>query len=525
MTRTSQPLFELPSLWEIDHARSPYAISNGYRNSELEAPTEPPPYRPSQTRLNFARFITNNEWRNAFLNLNGLNMFEMLRAMEALSSNQRSSLMRQGQAFSRLVNMPRIAYALAVVQDSLLPRTAPGDLLGTGQVQTAQEFLIERQIRQNAVRIAKLERDRWRNGGITEREPSIIPTLQEYWQLGVNAQFSDQQLKNQAFQAKHPWSAAFISWVFRKAGAGKRFHYAPAHASYIAWAKRNRLTNNQEFFKAYRVNEVRVQVGDLVCFSRGNTRATYDNIQPGMKTHCDLVTAITPGGLRIGGNVDNSVKERSISTDTNGFITMPGCFAVIRLSAPWGGSVPRQSASPSVPLPNQFAKLVYEDKVLENRPAFIAKVQTISTALGIKADWLMVLMYHESGLNHRIQNKNGATGLIQFMPNTAQRMGTTTDALRSMSNVDQLDYVYRYFVPFKGRIRSYSDLYLITFYPYALSKPDYYVFGSEKSVNWAKKIRDQNRSIDINNDGVITMEEFKQWIYRGIPAAIRSRLM
>ena len=193
---------------------------------------------------------------------------------------------------------------------------------------------------------------------------------------------------------------------------------------------------------------------------------------------------------------------------------------------------PTPPASPTPnpqPLPSPDGapgKLVYEDKITENKAAFIAKVRSISAALSIKPDWLMALMNHESGLNHRIPNpRGGATGLIQFMPATARGLGTTTEALRSMSNVEQLDYVYKYFAPYRGRIRNYSDLYLITFYPYALGKPDSYVFGSERSLEHAKKITSYNKAMDLNKDGVITMVEFKQWIYQGISSVIRSRLM
>jgi hypothetical protein len=523
MTTTSKWLFEVSPLQEGNHTAKFFTISNRYTYPEFEAPLEPPPYTPSLTRLNFVRAIANSDWRHAFLNLNGLNMFEMLRALDELSSHQRSRLTQQRQTFKGLVNIPRIDYALAVVRDGSLPGVAPGDLQVTGQVQTAQEFLVERQLRQNAVRIAKLERDRWQNGRITERHPNMIPTLQDYWRFGVNVQFTQQQLQNSSFQNSHPWSAAFISWVFRKAGAKKRFHYASAHASYITWAKRNRLTNNQEFFKAYRVHEVKPRVGDLVCFSRGKTRATYDNIKLGMQTHCDLVTAVTPGVVRIGGNVNNAVKERSVTTDANGFINMTECFAVIRLFAPHSGSAPQPTPTP---LPDSSLKLVYEDKVVENKAAFIAKVRSVSAPLGIKPDWLMALMNHESGLDHRVPNRkgSGAVGLIQFMPATAMRLGTTSEKLRSMTNVEQLDYVYKYFEPYKGKIRSYTDLYLITFYPYALGRPDNYVFGSQKNVSTVKKIREQNPALDLNKDGVITLGEFKQWIYQGIPPTIRSRL-
>jgi hypothetical protein len=231
--------------------------------------------------------------------------------------------------------MPRIDYALSVVQNGALPAIAPGDLQTTGQVQTAQEFLIERDLRQTTVNVAVLERNRWKNGGITEKDQAIGAVLREYWRFGVGSNFSEKQLGIKAFQDKNPWSAAFISWVMRKSGAETRFRYSPAHAGYITWAKQNRLADNREFYKAYRVNEVQPRLGDLVCFSRGKVRATYDNIRQGMETHCDLVVTKSPQVQRIGGNVENSVCERSVTLNDQGFINMPECFAIIRLSAPW----------------------------------------------------------------------------------------------------------------------------------------------------------------------------------------------
>jgi hypothetical protein len=118
----------------------------------------------------------------------------------------------------------------------------------------------------------------------------------------------------------------------KKAGAGNTFRYAAAHASYIVAAKRNRLANNSNPFKAYRVTEVAPRVGDLVCKSRAGSGATYDTIRPGMKTHCDIVTEVRPGSIvTIGGNVANSVSTTTVPTDAAGRITRPGYFAVIRV--------------------------------------------------------------------------------------------------------------------------------------------------------------------------------------------------
>jgi len=101
--------------------------------------------------VRFEQAVVRNDWRQAFLNLNGLNMYEMLRALDGLSPDRRDALVGQRQAFRDMVNMPRIEYAMAVVQTGRLPSMAPGDLAATGQVQTAAEFLQERQPRPTGV--------------------------------------------------------------------------------------------------------------------------------------------------------------------------------------------------------------------------------------------------------------------------------------------------------------------------------------------------------------------------------------
>ena len=94
----------------------------------------------------------------------------------------------------------------------------------------------------------------------------------------------------------------------------------------------------------------------------------------------------------------------------------------------------------------------FENKVTTNKEAFLQKVKLIAVKLGIDPNWLMFVMNSESGLNPAAYNPNGgASGLIQFMPDTGVGLGTTTAALRQMSNVDQLDYVYKYFLSISGK--------------------------------------------------------------------------
>lgn len=154
-----------------------------------------------------------------------------------------------------------------------------------------------------------------------------------------------------------------------------------------------------------------------------------------------------------------------------------------------------------------------------DKDAFLAKVESISNDLGYNANWLMAIMHSETGGTFSAKAKNplsGATGLIQFMPTTAQWLGTSTSALYNMSRMAQLDYVYLYFKKWKdqGKVATgYTDLYMIVFYPYAVGRADSFILGSEVSDSMARRIADLN-NFDYNNDGYISVAEFKQFVYR-----------
>lgn len=80
--------------------------------------------------------------------------------------------------------------------------------------------------------------------------------------------------------------------------------------------------------------------------------------------------------------------------------------------------------------------------------AFAKKTIEVANQLGIEPRHLFGIMGAESGFSPSVRNQLGATGLIQFIPDTAKRLGTTTDKLSKMSRVDQLDFVKEYFQRF-----------------------------------------------------------------------------
>lgn len=117
-----------------------------------------------------------------------------------------------------------------------------------------------------------------------------------------------------------PWSAAFISWVARGAGAGKQFSYSSAHAGYIlkALAEAKKATSKAKFI-ARRRTAYRPKVGDLIACERlTSADPTFDNYADYVKAgryeaHCDFVVGANGDGtklLTIGGNVGHSVKQK-----------------------------------------------------------------------------------------------------------------------------------------------------------------------------------------------------------------------
>ena len=97
---------------------------------------------------------------------------------------------------------------------------------------------------------------------------------------------------------------------------------------------------------------------------------------------------------------------------------------------------------------------------------------------------------------------SGATGLIQFMPRTAQGLGTSTAELAKMTAVEQLDYVKAYFQPYSGKLNTLEDLYMAILWPRGIGKDNSYVLWSRGS-----KAYELNSGLDANNDGSVTKGE------------------
>lgn len=145
---------------------------------------------------------------------------------------------------------------------------------------------------------------------------------------------------------------------------------------------------------------------------------------------------------------------------------------------------------------------------------FIERVLWIAEDLQIGADpldgcnLLMGCMAWESNrtftANVRNMAGSGATGLIQFMPDTAKALGTTVEKLAAMTAENQLNYVWKYFEPYKGKLKTLGDVYMAILWPRGVGQPETYVLWDKASRPTTYR---QNAGLDVNKDGVITKAE------------------
>ena len=162
---------------------------------------------------------------------------------------------------------------------------------------------------------------------------------------------------------------------------------------------------------------------------------------------------------------------------------------------------------------------------------FRTKATEVANNLGMDVNNLMTIMAFETGGSFSASQKNKAgssgTGLVQFMKNTAEKLGTSTDKLSKMTAVEQLAYVEKYFSPYKGKLNSIEDAYMAVLYPKAVGKEeDFVVFEKYKCVN-GKDVETlaykQNSGLDTNHDGKITKAEISAVIKKKFVEGQKSK--
>jgi len=150
-----------------------------------------------------------------------------------------------------------------------------------------------------------------------EHDPQLARQIQKYW-ADLNFSFPG---------VNTPWSAVFVSWCIKTAGATPAdFKFATAHSRFVNWAIKNAL-NQTGSFRAYEITAYAPGVGDIIHNNRNGHTFDYDyaKTHSAYESHSAIVieTGHDSNGnylLTVGGNEGDSVGKKLLRLTTRGLI-------------------------------------------------------------------------------------------------------------------------------------------------------------------------------------------------------------
>jgi hypothetical protein len=163
-----------------------------------------------------------------------------------------------------------------------------------------------------------------------ERVQGLWQRVGEYWWLGMNDGAPEQRWTGKhdaagrvfppSVDGDYAWSAAFVSYVMRIAGAGPLFPYAASHSTYIDIAAKG------DRHYAVQAEDPAIYAavpGDLICTGRDEaSHMRFADLPAGsFPSHCDIVVEVDPGVLSvIGGNVGDAVTLKHVPVSDTGLL-------------------------------------------------------------------------------------------------------------------------------------------------------------------------------------------------------------
>lgn len=146
---------------------------------------------------------------------------------------------------------------------------------------------------------------------------------------------------------------------------------------------------------------------------------------------------------------------------------------------------------------------------------FCERVEEIAENINCNPNDLLAMMYCESGLDAHRSNAAGssAVGLIQFLQSTIENLGYTREEMLSMSNVEQLDVVEKFFVANKNWMFApdtkldAGTLYALCFLPNEATSE--VLCNNSDKLAWAYNA---NQGLDQDKDGQITKSDLSEII-------------
>jgi hypothetical protein len=124
-----------------------------------------------------------------------------------------------------------------------------------------------------------------------------------------------------------PWSAVFVSWCVKRAGATKdEFKFAMAHSVFVNQAIKNAI-KGVGVFQGVDISEEAPDVGDIIQHNRGGGSFDFAFAKTHSSYQSHSVIVIEEGtdsagrfAFCVGGNESDSVRRSTVRLDSKGFI-------------------------------------------------------------------------------------------------------------------------------------------------------------------------------------------------------------
>jgi hypothetical protein len=239
--------------------------------------------------------------------------------------------MTVAQTIAKFNAMVRSHEAEARALVTMVGAVAPAGSAAGGAADVTPKSIVPKAVN---IALSELETFARQNGGIvTETNAPLRARVLEYFRLVGRGDITD--------PSAEPWSAAFISFVMRSAGATEeQFPFSQGHFKYILVGLANRMANRFDAPVVYFDRDEKApRIGDLIGFSRTSSvrnRSDLEEFLPNkfFPSHTDLVIDVSPGKLKvIGGNVSQTIMTKTVKTDSSGKIdSSDEHFFVLRTS-------------------------------------------------------------------------------------------------------------------------------------------------------------------------------------------------
>jgi hypothetical protein len=151
----------------------------------------------------------------------------------------------------------------------------------------------------------------------TEDQPGLGKQIEKFWK-GLGLSFPG---------VGTPWSAVFVSWCVKEAGATKtEFNFNPAHSQFVHTAIQNGLSNTG-VFRGRPITDHGPAIGDIIHNNRGGNKFDFDfaRTHKSYVSHSAIVveTGVDskgPFALTIGGNEGDSIRRTIVRLSNGGLI-------------------------------------------------------------------------------------------------------------------------------------------------------------------------------------------------------------